>query len=158
MCLPCSALSFLVRCRNGFQFVKILASTNVRSSLKCERGRTRNNSGRINHTHWFFCLTGPFWSYCRLGQYPDVNFWELLWQCCWSGQMSLLSSNQQKMTSVHSMLPLLVGNRDTRNMLSKMSFFVSPKSPFSSKISSKYPIFVSSYWRYLICKLISKSV
>jgi len=32
--------------------------------------------------------------------------------------------------------------RDTRNMLSKMSFFVRPKSPISSKISSKFLIFV----------------
>ena len=32
--------------------------------------------------------------------------------------------------------------RDTRNTLSKMSFFVRPKSPISSKISSKFLIFV----------------
>jgi len=45
--------------------------------------------------------------------------------------------------------------RDTRNMLSKMSFFVRPKSPISSKISSKCLIFVQispAIERYLICK------
>jgi len=45
--------------------------------------------------------------------------------------------------------------RDTRNMLSKMLFFVRTKWPISSKISSKFLIFVhisSSYWKDLICK------
>jgi len=44
---------------------------------------------------------------------------------------------------------------DKRNMLSKVSFFVRPKSPISSKISSIFLSFVqisSATERYLICK------
>ena len=55
---------------------------------------------------------------------------------------------------------------DRRNMLSKVSLFVRPKSPISSKISSKFLIFVQmllSYWKVFNLQmdkyvLISKSI
>ena len=42
----------------------------------------------------------------------------------------------------HEYTHTMVIGRNKRNMLSKMSFFVCPKSPISSKIPSKLLIFV----------------
>ena len=109
-----------------------------KNSVECKPpSRQHYSESSSNHRHYF----RPYYQYASTQ--VSLNSFVELYLTDWLGYIT---------AKCHFMLYLLMlrilendpGSicRDKRNTLSKMSFFVPPKSPISSKILSKFLIFV----------------